>query len=72
MRAAAPAPMAKAAGDTGELVAELSRLPPAQWLERLEDWRRQGRLADVRAGLAEFRRRYPEHPVPVSLRELAP
>lgn len=71
-RAAAPAPVAKTVGADGELVAELSRLSPVQWLERLEAWRQQGRLADARAGLLEFQRRYPEHPVPTTLRSLLP
>jgi hypothetical protein len=41
--------------------------PPEKWLERVEELRRAGREAEARDMLAEFRRRFPQHPVPPSL-----
>lgn len=38
--------------------------PPQKWLERIEELRRQQRLADADAMQAEFRRRFPGHPLP--------
>lgn len=36
--------------------------PPEKWLERLADLRRDNRQADTDELLAEFRRRFPDHP----------
>lgn len=36
---------------------------PEQWLEDINQLRRQGRTAEADARLAEFRRRYPDHPL---------
>jgi len=38
--------------------------PPQKWLARIEELRRQQRTADAEAMLAEFRRRFPGHPLP--------
>ncbi|HEX2827211.1 MAG TPA: hypothetical protein VHP37_12760 [Burkholderiales bacterium] len=46
------------------LVAELDKRPPAEWLARIAALRREGRAADAEGLLAEFRRRFPEEPVP--------
>lgn len=52
-------------------VEALSQLPPAQWLARIEELRRQGRLDAARAGLAAFRKRYPDYALPAALRDWA-
>ena len=49
----------------------MTRLPPEKWLERIEELRRQGRLEEARAGLAEFRKRYPDYVLPPALRNWA-
>jgi hypothetical protein len=36
--------------------------PPVKWLERLAQFMRAGRKADVDELLSEFRRRCPDHP----------
>ena len=36
--------------------------PPEKWLARIEELRRQGRSAEAEEMLAEFKRRFPEHP----------
>jgi hypothetical protein len=36
--------------------------PPEKWLERLAEFRRDNRQADANELLAEFRRRFPDHP----------
>jgi hypothetical protein len=41
--------------------------PPEKWLERIAELRRQERGADAEAMLAEFRRRFPVHPVPAGV-----
>ena len=40
---------------------------PEAWLTRLADLKKQGRLAEFRDGLAEFRKRYPGYAVPPAL-----
>lgn len=47
-------------------------LAPDKWLERIEELRKQGRIDDARASLAEFRKRYPDFKLPETLRNLAP
>ena len=42
--------------------------PPEKWLQRIEELKVQGREAEAQEMLAEFRRRFPEHPLPSSLR----
>lgn len=41
----------------------LSRRSPEQWLQEIAELRRRGRTAEADASLAEFRRRYPDHPL---------
>jgi hypothetical protein len=48
---------------------ELDKQPPERWIERIEVLRREGRVADADELLAEFKRRFPAHPVPPSLRQ---
>ena len=57
-------------------VAPAARQPPEQWLRSIEDLLRNGRPADARLQLAEFRKRYPDYRLPDTLqafeREAAP
>lgn len=50
------------------LVKEVESRPPEKWLERIEALRREGRKADADELLAEFKRRFPNHPLPPGLR----
>ena len=43
------------------------RQPPEKWLVRMEELRRTGRDEDAREMLMEFRKRFPQYPVPPSL-----
>jgi hypothetical protein len=38
--------------------------PPRKWLEKIEELKRQGRVAEAEEMLAEFKRRFPEFPLP--------
>jgi len=40
--------------------------PPEKWLAQVEELRRQGRTADAEEMLVEFKRRFPQHPLPLS------
>lgn len=41
--------------------------PPQRWLERISELKRLERVADAEAMLAEFKRRFPDHPLPPGL-----
>ncbi|MBI3045579.1 MAG: hypothetical protein HYY78_22460 [Betaproteobacteria bacterium] len=43
---------------------DLKGAPPQKWLDRIGELKRQGRPADADALLAEFKRRFPDHPLP--------
>lgn len=43
-------------------------LPPAEWLARISELRRSGKLVEADRSLAKFRRRYPDYPLPEALR----
>lgn len=43
---------------------DLVNEPAEKWVQRIVEWRRAGRGADVDALVAEFRRRFPDHPLP--------
>ena len=43
-------------------------LPPQKWLERIEELRREGRLTEADASLVEFKKRYPDYPLPKHLK----
>jgi hypothetical protein len=46
---------------------------PDKWLLEIEKLRDQGRLEEARKSLGDFRKRYPNHPVPAFLQDaLAP
>ena len=46
-----------------------SRSHPEQWLRDIEELYRQGRLAEAKEQLTAFRKRFPDHELPPSLRE---
>lgn len=46
-------------------------LPPDQWLARIDELRRQGKLEEAKTSLAEFRKRYPDYALPASLKNWA-
>jgi hypothetical protein len=58
---AAPSP------DVARHIADLDTKSPAAWVERMLALRREGRVAEANAVLAEFRRRYPAEPLPAEL-----
>lgn len=41
---------------------------PQEWLKQIAELRKQGRLSEAQASLAEFRRRYPDYPVETILK----
>lgn len=41
--------------------------PPQKWLERIAELRRQGETVAANEMVAEFKRRFPDHPLPVEL-----
>jgi hypothetical protein len=45
----------------------LENEPPQKWIERVAELRRQQRGVEAEALLAEFRRRFPDHPLPPGL-----
>lgn len=75
-RAAPAAPQAKPMSRGLQAESALKRLPawhgleqeqPRKWLERLAELRRQKHTADADELLAEFKRRFPDHPLPSGL-----
>ena len=42
---------------------ELEQAPPQKWVERIEELRRQERIAEAEAVLAELKRRFPDYPL---------
>ena len=46
------------------LLRELEQQPPEKWLEKIEELRRRGETAPAEELLAEFKRRFPGHPLP--------
>lgn len=61
-----PAPAVK----TRSVEADID-LPPEKWLERIEELRKQGKLTEAKASLTEFRKRFPDHALPPSLKSWA-
>ena len=43
----------------------LEKEPPRKWLEKIEELKRQGRVAEAEEMLSEFKRRFPEHLQPL-------
>lgn len=58
----------KSAKESADALALMAQLPPEKWLTRIEELRTQGRIDEARAGLAEFRKRYPDYILPPALR----
>ena len=50
------------------LIKEYETQPPEKWLEKIEALRREGWKAEADDLLAEFKRRFPDHPLPSALR----
>jgi hypothetical protein len=50
------------------LVAGLEGRSPSLWIQRILELRQQDRRAEADALLAEFKQRYPEEPLPATLR----
>ena len=72
MSAPVPAPaLATAPVMAGGAIQPRTDLPPDKWLERIEDLRRQGRLDEAKTSLGAFRKRYPDHELPASLKAWA-
>ena len=67
--AAAARPAEKTAKESSAAVEEMTRMPADKWIARIEELRQAGRLEEARAGLAEFRRRFPDYVLPTSLRD---
>jgi hypothetical protein len=57
-----------AAADSLSKLERSTDLAPDKWLERIEELRKQGKLGEARASLAEFRKRYPDYRLPDALR----
>lgn len=57
------APAGRRADEDAALRDYLDRRSPEKWLAAIAELRRQGRTAEADASLAEFRRRYPDHPL---------
>ena len=50
------------------LLKELENQPADRWIEKIETLRRGGRRSEADELLAEFKRRFPDHPLPAALR----
>lgn len=50
------------------LLKEFEPQPPEKWLEKIEALKREGRKGEADDMLAEFKRRFPDYPVPPALR----
>lgn len=67
-----PAPVAAMVpAVTAGAAAEGKVLPPDQWLERIEELRRQSKFGEARKSLTEFRKRYPDYELPASVKNWA-
>jgi hypothetical protein len=63
-------PSGNADRETSEAVAQMVKLPPDQWLLKIEEMRKSGRIELARSLLTEFRRRYAGYVLPETLRDL--
>ena len=52
------------AGRLAPLLKELDTQPAEKWLEKIDSLRREGRKEEAEELLAEFKRRFPDHPMP--------
>jgi hypothetical protein len=53
--------------DISSHVAALENRPPAAWLDEVRSLQRQGLLREADRLLAEFKRRFPQEPIPAEL-----
>lgn len=69
-RAAAgmPAATVDATPPVSILIREFEKQPPEKWLEKIAALRQQGKTAEADELLAEFKKRYPNHPLPSASR----
>ena len=70
-RSAAPAKSASPALGAMAKPERLAELPLEQWLERIVELRKLGKLDEAKASLAEFRKRFPDYRLPDALRDWA-
>jgi hypothetical protein len=66
---AAPAPALQSAPLVAGAIRSYVNLPPEKWLEQIEELRKQGRLEEAKTSLAHFKQRYPDYPLPASLKD---
>ncbi|MDO8595328.1 MAG: hypothetical protein Q7R45_01775, partial [Sulfuricaulis sp.] len=64
-----PAPALQPAPLVAGAIRSYVNLSPDKWLEQIEELRKQGRLEEVKTSLAHFRQRYPDYPLPASLKD---
>ncbi len=62
------APRPTVALEKSALVTRFEDQPPDKWLEQITELRREGRSAEADELLAEFKKRFPDHPLPPALR----
>ena len=69
-QAAAPAPAARPvpAVQQSALVRDYEHQPPEKWIEKIGELRRDGKITEADEMLAEFKKRFPQHPLPATLR----
>jgi len=67
VRAPQSGPALADAGRVATLIKEFDAQPPEKWLEKIEALRREGRKGEADDMLAEFKRRFPGHPLPTEL-----
>lgn len=62
-------PLPQSAPQIAGAVQAYAGLPPEKWLAYIEELRRQGRLEEAKVSLAEFRKSYPNYPLPAGLKD---
>ena len=69
-QAAAPAPSVKPAPPPWQsaLVQEYEHQPPEKWIEKIAELKRDGKTIEADDMLAEFKKRFPDYPLPSALR----
>jgi hypothetical protein len=69
-QAASPAPAAKPGSTRRQsaLVRDYEHQAPEKWLEKIDELKRDGKTTEADDMLAEFKKRFPEHPLPARLR----
>ena len=64
-----PGTIAKPGSPAADAMQGYLDLPPEKWLERIADLRKQGRIEEAKASFTAFRKRYPDYPLPATLRD---